>query len=215
MMTVSNSAPLLRKKLLSSVLFKMYTQSFYMVTGYQLKLQECAAQEGVSIPVVLGRSLVGYLVSEESQPGIDLSVKGLLESFALQLGDEANRSLVAADAEYPQVIQDVIVYVTERLMGKITLDEAAEAVGLCPFQLCRIFKKHTGVTMTEYVNRLRVERARQRLEDPARQVSEIASEVGFSSLSQFNRNFLKFAGESPSEFRESLSKLECCQFAVV
>jgi two-component system response regulator YesN len=62
--------------------------------------------------------------------------------------------------------------------------------------------------MTEYLGRLRVEKARKKLVDPYRKVAGIAYEVGLSSLSQFNRNFRKYAGESPSEYRERQKTLE-------
>jgi AraC-like DNA-binding protein len=64
-----------------------------------------------------------------------------------------------------------------------------------------MFKKGTGVNFTEYVSRVRIESARNLLLNPNLRISEIAYQVGFQSLTHFNRVFKKVVGESPTEFR--------------
>jgi AraC-like DNA-binding protein len=73
------------------------------------------------------------------------------------------------------------------------------------FYFCKIFKKSTGMTLTEYVNRRRIEWAKRKLVNPQARVTEVAYEVGYQSLSQFNRSFLKYVGVSPTRFREQQS----------
>ena len=63
-------------------------------------------------------------------------------------------------------------------------------------------ERATGMTLTEYVNRRRIEWAKRKLLNPQARVTEVAYDVGYQSLSQFNRSFLKYVGESPSRFRE-------------
>jgi AraC-like DNA-binding protein len=58
---------------------------------------------------------------------------------------------------------------------------------------------------TDYVARVRLEDARNRLLNPNLRVSEIAYDVGFHSLTQFNRTFKRVFGQSPTEFRAKLS----------
>jgi YesN/AraC family two-component response regulator len=65
-----------------------------------------------------------------------------------------------------------------------------------------MFKKATGLTFTDYLGRVRVERAKGLLLDPNRRISEVAYEVGFGSLTHFNRIFRKLVGESPTDYRE-------------
>ena len=57
------------------------------------------------------------------------------------------------------------------------------------------------MTFTEYLARIRVEMVKKLLLNPHTRISEAAFEVGFQSLSQFNRVFRRFAGESPSDYR--------------
>jgi AraC-like DNA-binding protein len=66
------------------------------------------------------------------------------------------------------------------------------------------FKQATGMNFVEYVARARIEKTRNLLQNPNLRISEIAFEVGFQSLSQFNRAFKKVVGQSPSEYRQSL-----------
>jgi AraC-like DNA-binding protein len=83
----------------------------------------------------------------------------------------------------------------------VTLDEAAQAVNASTRHFCKIFKEATGVTFTDYLARIRVEKAKHLLQNPHLRVSEIAFETGFESISQFNRSFKRITGMSPTQFR--------------
>jgi AraC-like DNA-binding protein len=68
-----------------------------------------------------------------------------------------------------------------------------------------MFKKATGMTFTDYLGRVRVEKAKNLLLNPHLRVSEIAYAVGFQSLTHFNRVFRALTGQSPTDFREKLA----------
>ena len=72
------------------------------------------------------------------------------------------------------------------------------------FYFCKTFKKATGMTFTDYLARVRIEKVKNLLLNPHKRVSEAAYEAGFQSLSQFNRVFRRIAGESPTVYRERL-----------
>jgi len=72
------------------------------------------------------------------------------------------------------------------------------------FYFCKMFKKATGLTFTDYLGRVRVEKAKNLLLNPDLRVSEIAYAVGFQSLTHFNRVFRELTGESPTNFREKV-----------
>ena len=69
------------------------------------------------------------------------------------------------------------------------------------YYICKLFKRHTGLNFTEYVSRLRIERSRELLANPNLRVGEIAFEVGFQSITHFNRVFRRVMGESPTAYR--------------
>jgi AraC-like DNA-binding protein len=67
-----------------------------------------------------------------------------------------------------------------------------------------MFRKVTGINFTDYLARLRIERAKNLLLNPNLRISEIAYEVGFQSLTHFNRVFKKIVGQPPTEYRLQL-----------
>ena len=73
------------------------------------------------------------------------------------------------------------------------------------FYFCKLFKRATGLTFTDYVARVRVEKAKALLLERNRRVSEIAYDVGFQSLTHFNRIFRKIVGQSPTDYRNSVT----------
>jgi AraC-like DNA-binding protein len=91
---------------------------------------------------------------------------------------------------------------------QLSLPQVAKAVNISGNHLSEKFKRVTGVNFVEYIARRRFEKARDLLQDPNLRVSEIAFEVGFQSLSQFNRVFRKFSGKSPTEYRAGARQTE-------
>jgi AraC-like DNA-binding protein len=85
------------------------------------------------------------------------------------------------------------------------LSDVAKASGASVFHFCKVFKKSTGLKFTDYVARVRLEDAKAELLNPNRRISEIAYDVGFQSLTQFNRMFKRIFGQSPTEFRTNMT----------
>ena len=77
----------------------------------------------------------------------------------------------------------------------------AKAVNTSVRYFCKVFKNYTGITFVEYLTRLRIEKSKSLLLNPHKRISEVAFEVGFESLTQFNRSFKKHTGMTPTEFR--------------
>jgi AraC-like DNA-binding protein/ligand-binding sensor protein len=132
----------------------------------------------------------------------------LLEIFGQHLSLVANQiALPEAEAESP-LVRRARAYIAGHHEDPVSLDEIAKAMHVSRFYFCKMFKKATGLTFTDYLSRIRVEKAKTLLLNPHLRVSEIAYMVGFQSLTHFNRMFRNLTGESPSHFREngSLSK---------
>lgn len=137
----------------------------------------------------------------------------ILAAFALQLVDLLNRILLEESQAQPEAASAARRYIDNHLEEKITLDEVAAHVGISPFHFCKVFKEATGMTLTEYVNRYRVERAKKQLMRPGTAVTEIAFDIGFQSLSQFNRSFARYVGMSPTQYRQRRAEDEVLQVA--
>lgn len=125
----------------------------------------------------------------------------LLHTFANHLAIIGNQLLVENEHARSPSVQKAFDYIDEHQGKAISLTEVARAVNISSYYFCRMFKEETGMNFTEYLARLRVEKAKNMLLNPHQRVSEVAYEVGFQSLSQFNRSFARFVGCSPTDWR--------------
>lgn len=107
------------------------------------------------------------------------------------------------DIKHHNVIYQTTAYIKENLAEKLTLEDAAEHVSLSKSYFCRILKDELGYTFTEYVNHLRVERAKLYLSDSTMSIADIAYAVGFDDQSYFTRIFKKLTNVSPGQYRKS------------
>jgi AraC-like DNA-binding protein/ligand-binding sensor protein len=143
-----------------------------------------------------------YYQTRTIEPDRYASMVTLLESFAGQLSDQADSLAVIEEGREPVAIAKARRHIHEHLGDPLPLGEVAKLAGLSESHFCRLFRQVTGLTLTDYVNRCRVEWAKDELLKKDRRVSEIAFEVGYQSLSQFNRNFLRLTGASPTSWRQ-------------
>jgi AraC-like DNA-binding protein len=132
------------------------------------------------------------------------SILRLLTIFAQHLSTLSNQLMVKAETEESPAMAKARLFIAERSAEEISLTEVAGAVNVSAFYFCKIFKKATGMTFTDYLARVRVEKIKNLLLNPHKRVSEAAYEAGFQSLSQFNRVFRRITGEAPSAYRERL-----------
>ena len=128
----------------------------------------------------------------------------LLTIFAQQLASTANQILIQRENVEPPVITRARLYIQDHQTEAICLGQVAKAVNSSTFYLCKQFKKFVGLNFTEYISRIRIEKSKNLLLNPNLRVSEIAYEIGFQSLTHFNRVFKKFLGQSPTEYRAQL-----------
>jgi len=132
------------------------------------------------------------------------SVLRLLAIFAQHLASLSNQLMVRSARSEAPVIARARVYISEHHENDLTLTEVAKAMNSSAFYFCKMFKKATGMTFTDYLARVRVEKVKTLLLNPHTRISEAAFDAGFQSLSQFNRVFRRVAGEAPSMYRERL-----------
>lgn len=129
----------------------------------------------------------------------------LLSFFGEQLSALTNQLVVERQNAEPPLVQKARDHIEKHKSEPLSLSDVAKAAGASVFHFCKIFRKSTGTKFTDYVARVRLEDARTQLLNPNRRISEVAYDVGFQSLTQFNRMFKRVFGQSPSEFRAQLS----------
>jgi len=130
------------------------------------------------------------------------SILRLLEVFAQHLAILSTELMVKAEEpEAPPAVNKACDFITTRHNEELTLPQVAKAVNMSSFYFCKMFKRSTGLTFTDYLARVRVQKVKNLLLNPHKRISEAAFECGFQSLSQFNRVFKKITGESPKRYR--------------
>ena len=90
----------------------------------------------------------------------------------------------------------------------LSLIDVARAVAVSPFHLTRIFRRVTGVTMTQYRSRLRVHAALERIDCGESDLSTIAASIGFADHSHMTRTIVAQLGQTPTALRELLRRAE-------
>jgi AraC-like DNA-binding protein/ligand-binding sensor protein len=129
----------------------------------------------------------------------------LLSFFAEQLSSLANQLVLERQNAEPPLVQRAREYIDKHKTEPLSLTDVAKAAGASVFHFCKVFRKSTGLKFTDYMARVRLEDARTQLVNPNKRISEVAYDVGFQSLTQFNRMFKRVFGQSPTEFRAHLN----------
>jgi AraC-like DNA-binding protein/ligand-binding sensor protein len=129
----------------------------------------------------------------------------LLGIFAQHLAMASNQLVTEQHQPEPPFMVCAKAFIKKNLRDEISLARVAKVVNMSPFYFCKQFKKITGLNFTEYVSRTRIEGAKNLLLNPNLRISEIAYEVGFRSLTHFNRVFRHIVGESPTTYRQQLA----------
>ncbi len=123
-------------------------------------------------------------------------------SFCMELMQYCSvtqRNTYARRAE-STIAKTCVEYLHEHYAEKISLEKLAEYVHVHPNYLCAAFKKDTGQTVLEHLNKIRVEQAKIYLGKTDLSVSQVGERCGFQSISAFQRTFKAYTGTTPGKF---------------
>ena len=101
------------------------------------------------------------------------------------------------------VEKEMVSYIQQNYTGKILLREFGEQFHLSEKYISRYFKEHFHITLSQYVTYLRLEHAKQMLQETDISVTEVAMQSGYQNISYFIRSFKKTYGVSPLKYRKS------------
>ena len=123
-------------------------------------------------------------------------------SYLQSLFRTADSALQTEISSLPVAQEDLDAYIRANWREDISLPRAAEHWNLSEGYFSRIVKNLTGESFPDYLNHLRVERARELMQETDRTIAEISELAGFNHYKTFARCFRKFYGVSPNEFRQ-------------
>jgi len=145
---------------------------------------------------------------EEKQPAYELAVKAQVFSILTAL----NRRFVCKELSRKEdermkkqfsVIEKSIDYIRAHIGEDISLAAIADSLSLSEYHFSRTFKKFTGLTVFEYIEKLRMEKAKSLLKGTDDSVSVISDKCGYNDPSYFSKIFKNTVGKTPKQYRES------------
>ena len=156
-----------------------------------------------SAGLTAGMDLALALVEEDLGSKVALAVARQLVLFLRRPGGQSQFSrLLEAQASTRGPLREVLVWAVENLDKDLSVENLALHAAMSRRNFTRVFTAELGTSPGHYIERLRIEAARQLLEDSRKNLEEIASASGFSSAELMRRAFLRLIGITPSEYRE-------------
>ncbi len=147
------------------------------------------------------------IAPEELLPGLEMLAEYLAQTYQLpQYAQEKSFSPRRYVSSEDVILTHALEYIRQNFYNKITVAELAEFCHCSETYLSRIFKRHTGVTINVYINKIRLEEAKNYLTTSQHSMAEIAGIVGFGDPNYFSRVFSQMIGISPTEFRRRFKK---------
>lgn len=137
----------------------------------------------------------------------EAGIKAAVNEFVLYLArNYTNNANTGKDSKTLHYMRMAIGYIGSRLSERITADDVAKEIGLSKYHFLREFKKITNMTLVDYINGLRCEKARALLMEENIPIGEISVLCGFENCSYFNKIFKKETGITMSEYRKQCKK---------
>lgn len=100
-------------------------------------------------------------------------------------------------------IRDLIDYINQNYSANLPIELLADRMGYSKTHFMALFKEHTGTSCTDFIIQVRLNKACERLIDTTDSILDIAQQVGFNNLSNFNRQFKAYHQLTPSQYRKT------------
>lgn len=122
------------------------------------------------------------------------------EHYFLDKFLKTKQVLLEENSRYDPVIRTLFQYIDKHYAEKLSLDKLAARVGLSRVYVCKKFKHDVGVNLSDYIETLRIEKAKQLLKQGLYRINEVAPMVGFQNEKYFSKVFHRSVGMTPTEF---------------
>lgn len=170
------------------------------------------------IEQLLSDTTRGIKVSQNSAYTLDEEIKSMLKAHGFdkilrllgilnQIAHLKKEFITGHDYRKPrrqvdgEKINNVFNFLTTNYTRDISLAEVADIAHMSPTAFCRYFKQHTRKSYSRFLNEIRVSQACTMLQESAEPISRIAFSTGFNNISNFNRQFKRITGTTPSAYQ--------------
>lgn len=141
-----------------------------------------------------------FSCAKGDSPQLDMLMRSELIKLFWLLETEGEQ--ITDSGKYDSDIRPALEYVAEHFRENITVAELAESVHLSESYFMNRFKKQVGISAVEYISHFRIDTACRELIGSKKSVLEVAFDCGFRNISNFNRQFKRITGCSPTEYRK-------------
>jgi transcriptional regulator GlxA family with amidase domain len=152
--------------------------------------------------ITAGMDLALALVEEDLGSPMALKVAREMVLYLRRAGGQSQFSTaLSLQASDRKQIEEIHSWALDNLKQDLTVEKLAAKAGMSPRNFARVFLKDTGTTPARFVERLRVEAARRRLEESQDKLEKIAHDCGFGSMQGLRRSFLRVLHVPPNDYR--------------
>lgn len=146
--------------------------------------------------------VIGYLL----KPIREAELKELLNKAIYNITHNARQTSHSDSAGYSLPVRLACEYIGKNFQENINLNKISNYVSLSKNYFCNIFKKEVGITIWDYLIRIRMEEAKRMLLETEQKTYDISEKTGYDDPSYFGRLFKKYTGFTPTEYRDNNRK---------
>ena len=139
-----------------------------------------------------------------------LSVDDIRDAYIMKFQEAYQEALTQNQYKDPTIAR-IISYVKTHYNQHVSLNDIAESVGMNPSYISRKFSQCTGITLTGYIKRLRMENAKELFASGKFTVKEAAGEIGYADAHLFSKEFKKYTGMTPTQYMVHFLHRYCSQ----
>ena len=167
------------------------------VTELLVLLSRAAIEGGAEPGRIFGlsRDFLSEIVGFSTLDDLSIWLSGILSSFT-------GLVFAAPETKHTDTIQKVMEYVSANYMKRLSLNDISEHVSFSVSYLSRIFKEEKGLSLSSYINEVRIRNAKAMLLGSDMPLSSLAYCCGFDDQSYFSKVFKKLTGTTPGKYRE-------------
>ncbi|MEG1847920.1 MAG: response regulator [Lachnospiraceae bacterium] len=166
--------------------------------------------------------LTGFRDFDYAQKAISLGVTrfllkpsnmGEIEEAIVTMVDNLKKLNIEGDSKEEEahesvassfIVKNALQYIEENYNQKLKLSDVAEKTYVSQWHLSKLLNRQTGQNFSEIMNSVRIDKAKEMLEDPSLRIGDIAEEVGFLDMAHFSRVFKKQVGISANQYRNTV-----------
>ncbi|MCC5944321.1 MAG: helix-turn-helix transcriptional regulator [Bernardetiaceae bacterium] len=142
---------------------------------------------------------------------IDFTIKELilllLRSESRDIPEQKPKKIETQNP-YHQAMEDTVAYIEAHIDEPISIDELCEKACMSKPTFFRVFKAEFGISPIEYINRVRIKVAKDKLFDLSKSVTDVCYEMGYNHMTYFIKVFKKYVGTTPKQFQKEIANNE-------